>query len=545
MMLFSFCRQAVLSVIRTDGAMVLPMLFRMLLFLLGIVSLAACRLEITVPAGGRVVGESGFACASGDTCVIEVTEDNFNDVFRAEPAVGYTFSHWKKKKRAFCGEKRGVCALTTNGFAAHPLLLGILASDETFFLEPVFAPPSRYDVAAWALLLQEIGDRRYSTDTALYRRLPDVDNCDAGELTAGATLRALETVNLVRALHGLPRVEYDDSFDAQVQAASLVQRANNFLSHFPGPGDLCFSRDAETGAGTSNLNASSEPTDPASDILGWTNDNRNVADLAAAGHRRWVLFPELGFVSYGQVEGFSALKVFGFNRAPGLPVSSDLEFVAFPHGTYPYVLVSQGDAPTPWSLSMVPAPGVSGRFDYFSGASVAIEHKETGEPLAVRSIHTDTDGFGLANFLSWMVEDWEYDTAYVVKVSGVRMPGGMVRDIRYEVLVDRFNLLDLDEPLEKNDTRNGNRLTGEFDTPRDQDSYTVPLSGSRSFSGQSNFSQQAFYITVYDDRKRLVLSSDQPFTRQFAPGDYTVIVSPCNDSGRCYLDVARYVVDIR
>ena len=194
---------------------------------------------------------------------------------------------------------------------------------------------------------------------------------------------------------------------------------------------------------------------------------------------------------------------------------------------------------------MVPDPGVSSRFDYFSGASVRVEHKQTGEPLPVRAIHTDTDGFGLANFLSWMVEGWEYDTAYVVNVSAVRMPGGMVRDVQYEVLVDRFNLLDLDEPLENNDSRNGNRLTGNFDAPRDRDSYTVSLSGSHSFSGRSNFSQQAFYIEVYDERKRLVRSSDQPFTEEFAPGDYTVIVSPCNERRRCYIDVTRYTVDIR
>ena len=539
MILSSRCRQAESPIIRAGGTILRPLLPRILLVTLGAASLAACKLEISVPTGGRVVGESGFECQAGATCVLEVSTDDFSDVFRAEPAEGYVFSHWRKKQRAFCGKKSGACALTTTGFAAYPILLGILASDETFYLEPVFALRSGYDADAWARLLREIDGRSYSTDAFLYRRRPDIANCDAGELTQEATLRALETVNLVRALHGLPPVDYADAFDAEVQAASLVQRANNYLNHFPRPGDRCFSAEAKTGAGTSNLNASSESSDPASDILGWTNDNRNVANLAAAGHRRWILFPELGFLSYGQVEGFSALKVFGFNRAPRLPVSPDLEFVAFPQGTYPYALVANADRPTPWSLSMVPAPGVSSDFDYFSEASVKVEHAESGDPLPVRGVHTDNDGFGLANFLSWMVDDWDYDTAYVVNVSGVHMPGGMVRDIRYEVLVDRFNLLDLNEPLENNDSRSGNRLTGEFDQPRDRDSYTVSLSGSHSFSGRSNFSQQAFFILVYDDRKRLVVSTDQPLAMQFAPGDYTVIVSPCDEGGRCYLDVTH------
>ena len=87
-MLVSRCRQRVQLVIRTNGAIVWPMLLRMVLPLLAARSLVACKLEVTVPTGGRVVGENGFACRSGDTCVMEVTEDNFKEAFTAEPAGG-------------------------------------------------------------------------------------------------------------------------------------------------------------------------------------------------------------------------------------------------------------------------------------------------------------------------------------------------------------------------------------------------------------------------------------------------------------------------
>ena len=180
------------------------------------------------------------------------------------------------------------------------------------------------------------------------------------------------------------------------------------------------------------------------------------------------MFPGLGYLAYGQVDGAGTQKVFSFGLQPGSSVPPGVEYVAFPYKTYPYVLVSRGDNLTPWSISMVPHAGQSSRFDYFSDATVTVENAETGSALTVTNKYTDTQGFGLANFLSWIVENWEYDTIYNVTISGVKMPGGDTRNISYQVLLDRYNLVNLAEPLEAGDSQSGGKLQGMFNTTADR-----------------------------------------------------------------------------
>ncbi len=507
--------------------------------------LPACKIVVTVPFGGKVVTEEGFECLSGQTCVIDVSDDSFDSTFAAVPDKGHSFVRWRRKTAAFCGDETTPCYLSTNGFAEHQALLDILDSDQEFFLEPVFV---HYNLGYWTSILRQIEQGTFSTQNFLYAILPDPENCNPGALTDAARARALQAVNRVRALHYLPPVSIDHFYDMQVQETSLVQKANNYLNHFPAGGDRCYTQGASDGAATSNLSGGSGGggrTDPASDIIGWVNDNLNIAILMEAGHRRWVLFPELGYTAYGQVEGFSTLKVFGFGMPPAKPVPASLEFVAMPYKSYPYVLVSRGASPTPWSLSMVPPAGVSSGFDFFRNASVKVVDLDTGKSLPVQNLHRDNKGFGLSNFLSWMVAGWDYDRVYRVTVSGINMPGGNSKSVSYPVMVDRFDLFNVNYPLEVSDQKVGNQFQGRFDTGIDRDSYTVRLAGSKTLSGRSEFSNQAFFILVYDAGKRLVASADGDVTRNFAAGKHTVVLSPCDESGLCYQGTQTYTVTIR
>ena len=112
------------------------------------------------------------------------------------------------------------------------------------------------------------------------------------------------------------------------------------------------------------------------------------------------------------------------------------------------------------------------------------------------------------------------------------------------MVLDRFNLLDLQDPLEAGDSGSESLLQGSFNSARDRDSYTVRLSGPTTINGQSNFSNQAFFVLVYDFRKELVQSSDQQIRTNFPTGQYTVIISPCDDEGLCYQGVQTYSVTI-
>lgn len=515
--------------------------YRLVLVAMLALVLPACKIVVTVPFGGKVVTEDGFACLSGQTCEVDVADATFDSTFTAVPAAGYTFARWRPKTAAFCGNFTAPCRLSTIGFDAYSALLDILDSDTRFFLEPMFI---QYNLSYWQQVLSQLGEGTFATEAFLYAIKPNTANCDPGGLTDAAKERALQAVNQVRSLHRLPAVVRDSFYDMQVQEASLVQKANNYLSHTPAPGDACYTAGAKEGAATSNLFGGNQPSDPASDVFGWTNDKNNLAALMEAGHRRWVLHPQLGYISYGQVLGRSALKVFGFGMQPTTPVPASLEFVAMPFESYPWVLVSQGAAPTPWSVSMVPPMGMSSAFNYFQNATVTVTDNDSGASLPVLDLHKDNKGFGLSNFLSWMVAGWEYDKPYTVRISAISMPGGGVRTIEYPVVIDRYQLFNVDHPLESGDTREGTILRGNFNAAKDRDSYQLSLVGTKTISGQSEFSNQAFFILVYDSGKRLVHSSDTAFTRDFPLDQYTVVVSPCDENGLCYQSTKTYQVSI-
>ena len=173
-----------------------------------------------------------------------------------------------------------------------------------------------------------------------------------------------------------------------------------------------------------------------------------------------------------------------------------------------------------------------------------VKEKHTGKQLVVHNRYTDTKGFGLRNILSWLADDHEYDTEHLVEISNIRMPGGERRDLVCYVYLDYYNLFDVIEPLEAGDKKVENKLTGSFSTSNDKDSYPVTLSGNIRFKGESEFSNQAFFILLYDDRKRLIKSSDVAFQEILDSGEYTAVISPCDEDGVCYQSMKNYTVTV-
>ncbi len=109
------------------------------LALLAMVTLAACKIQVTVPEGGKVVTETeNFSCASGNTCEISVVDVFFDETFVAVPEDGYTFRQWRKRDRGLCGGSDQPCRLFTAGFTGNDALLAFLRTDEVFYLAPVF-----------------------------------------------------------------------------------------------------------------------------------------------------------------------------------------------------------------------------------------------------------------------------------------------------------------------------------------------------------------------------------------------------------------------
>ncbi|RDE07297.1 CAP domain-containing protein [Sphingomonas aracearum] len=260
---------------------------------------------------------------------------------------------------------------------------------------------------------------------ALYDVAPDPANCRAGTLKASVKADALARLNAIRALHNLSPVTYSDAEDAQEAESSLMQAVNRTLSHTPPTSWTCYSPAGAAAAGASNL------------IGGWgnglgysTEDDYmatwlNEGGSASIGHRRWLLSPFLGKISYGRVAYQSAsgdrvstasLRVFNFAAAPPLPGSVP-SFVAYPFNDYPQRYFRPGDY---LSFSAVPYGGGSfGANANVSFARATITVTGPSGALPVTDVSYDNGGYGVANSVQWRVTGLALGTSYTVRISGV------------------------------------------------------------------------------------------------------------------------------
>ncbi len=304
-------------------------------------------------------------------------------------------------------------------------------------------PLASYDRAYWWEVRRDIAAGTYASADFLYVSLPDLDACMAGTLTQEAKDRALEGMNQIRALHGLADVQYSFLYDTSVQEAALIQAANGSLTHHPEPNAQCYTEAGDEASGTSNLTGVGggylRNRDPVGNMIGWTNDAHNLSLVAAAGHRRWILNPFATHMSYGQVYGYAAQKAFGFDREPTVSPLVEVDYIAFPYETYPFMLM---DDDPPWSFSVVEDKSSfwNNQHPYFESATVSVTRVSDGTNLTVSNLYTDTTAYGVPNFLSWYVEDWKADTLYRVEINNVAMQRGGTRSFSYQVYIDRAGL---------------------------------------------------------------------------------------------------------
>ncbi|MBN8809182.1 MAG: CAP domain-containing protein [Sphingomonas sp.] len=260
---------------------------------------------------------------------------------------------------------------------------------------------------------------------ALYDVLPNATTCNAGVLKASVKQDFLTWLNGVRALHGLPAVSYSAVEDNQEAAAALMMAVNKALSHTPPTSWLCYSSDGATAAGSSNLiggwgtGLSFSTEDDA--LAGWLRETNS----ASIGHRRWILDPFLGQVSYGRAAmvlpdgtraSTSAMRVFNF--ANGVTVTGSIPaFVAYPYHDYPSRYFQAGDY-----LSFTAIANASGAFGANTGVSFAHATIGVSGPsgsLAVSDVASDNDGYGVANSVQWHVAGLQAGVTYTVTISGV------------------------------------------------------------------------------------------------------------------------------
>lgn len=268
--------------------------------------------------------------------------------------------------------------------------------------------------------------------------MPNVPACIAGSLQDSAKTAALNKLNEVRARHGLLPVSYDSSDDAAAADAALFMVANKTLTHTPSSTGKCYSANAVRLAGSSNLflwnaNYSLMGMAGESSIVGYLIDS----GVPSLGHRRWILSPYLGKITFGRVDGpadggryytASVLRVMGGERSNVSAMSND--FVAYPYGNYPASDFPSGEYLSFSAIASKTSASANGSGQVSYASAVISVQNAGGQSLAVSAQTSNYQGYGLPNILQWKVAGLQANTPYTVTISGVTV-NGVTRQFQY------------------------------------------------------------------------------------------------------------------
>lgn len=248
--------------------------------------------------------------------------------------------------------------------------------------------------------------------------------------TAVAYKEAVRTrINWYRAMAGLSAaITFNDTYSAKSQEAALMMSANNDLNHTPPPSWLLYTADGAVAAKSSNLALGFCGVDA---IDGYMIDPK--PNNTAAGHRRWILYPQTQTMGTGDVPRSGSFVpanstwVFDGRYGSTRPTVRD-SYVAWPtKGYVPYTLI-----PARWSFSYPNAD--------FSSASVSV----TKNGVAVSAVKEAIAGNVGENSLVWIVDGLDTDsmqpharpsadTTYAVTITGIS--GAPQSSYTYEVIV--------------------------------------------------------------------------------------------------------------
>jgi hypothetical protein len=240
-------------------------------------------------------------------------------------------------------------------------------------------------------------------------------------------LKAMDRLNYIRGIHGLPAVTYNTAYDRQVQKSALISVANKMLTHFPDSTFKCYSPGGDSASQRSNLHLSWSskfltPWNSAMSIDGWINE-RNSPSI---GHRRWFLSPFLKSVSFGRVDQIigngeylvgTTMYVWDYTGA----TTTDVEYVACPYHEYP-ATAFQTDLIYSFTALYSKSSQFSNSNVNYNNTSIQILD-ESNKSYPVHSIAKDNDGYGVPNNIQWRADGLVNNTKYIVKINNVKVNG--------------------------------------------------------------------------------------------------------------------------
>jgi hypothetical protein len=268
----------------------------------------------------------------------------------------------------------------------------------------------------------------YLTSTVSPGWSGNVSACNPGTTSQAFRDSIALRINYFRAMAGVPaKITLSDEYNQKAQQAALMMSANSALSHNPPTNWKCYTDQGNEAAGSSNLALGGYGLDA---LRMYMQDYGS--GNTAAGHRRWILYPQTQNFGTGDIPGGNGiyaandLWVFDSHTWDTRPATREA-FVAWPPPGYvPYTVVYQR-----WSFSFAGAD--------FTNAAVSMT--ENGANLPVTR-YAPVNGYG-ENTLVWIRtgandgSSWPKptaDTTYVVTVSNVLI-GGSPRSFQYTVVI--------------------------------------------------------------------------------------------------------------
>ncbi|OTG89660.1 CAP domain-containing protein [Acinetobacter sp. ANC 3813] len=263
----------------------------------------------------------------------------------------------------------------------------------------------------------------------------NINTCQAGVLAQKYKTEALNTLNDIRALHGLKPVAYDYTRDDEVMQAALITAANpkNDLTHYPEKTLPCYTEAGDKASQTSNIGLRWS-----SSQIVWKNDFSDIQNVvisamtekysSSIGHRRWLLNPFLTKVAVGAVisssspfkEG-SAMKVI-YPSDSIKATTNTTGLIAYPYQNYPAKYFEKN---VPLSMSIFydqKALWNNSNVDY-SQATLQVTERSSSALQTITKVAFDNKGSGLPNSIQFNFDTLSYNTTYDVKVSNVKVKG--------------------------------------------------------------------------------------------------------------------------
>ncbi len=266
----------------------------------------------------------------------------------------------------------------------------------------------------------------------------------AGRLTGTALSTALNRLNALRRIAGVPEVALDDDLNELGQYAAVLLASADTLVHTlekaPDGMVASFFKKASDALSKSNMHRNTLGSDPDHNVYAvddWANDP-GASNLDRLGHRRWLFNPDTGKVGFGYASlYFTNICTDRSGTAPSY------DFISWPaSGNFPSDLLAFENTAA-WSITLNPDRfTVPAREDL----TVTLTEERTGRRFVLSGteeyaasdtgayLGVDTGWYGVNNCIIFRPGDVEqYIGPWTVSVSGIRDRKGKDVDFRYRV----------------------------------------------------------------------------------------------------------------